>query len=93
MAEKVETFPIGKRSDDTSFRSITDLASVITRRRSELRLTQVDLAAAAGTGNRFIVELEQGKATVRADKVLAVLRELGLELVVRPVNRKTHVQD
>jgi HTH-type transcriptional regulator/antitoxin HipB len=91
MKEKIETFPIGKPVDEAPVRSITDLASVIASRRSELRLTQVDLAAAAGTGNRFIVELEQGKATVRADKVLAVLRELGLELLVRPVRRSTHV--
>jgi y4mF family transcriptional regulator len=92
MIKKREIFPIGNPVDGTAVRGMADLAAVITGRRSALRLTQIDVAAAAGTGNRFIVELEQGKATVRADKVLAVLRELGLELVVRPVNRSTNVR-
>jgi len=45
-------------------------------------LRQDQLAAAAGVGVRFLVELERGKPTVRLAKVLAVLDALGLRLQV-----------
>jgi hypothetical protein len=38
------------------------------------------LALAAGTGERFIVELEAGKPTARLGKALAVVAVLGLKL-------------
>jgi len=40
-------------------------------------LTQVDLARKAGVGLRFIRELEQGKRTLRMDKVNQVLQLFG----------------
>jgi y4mF family transcriptional regulator len=46
-------------------------------------LTQAQLAKRAGVGLRFIRELEQGKPTVRLDKVNRVLELLGHELYVR----------
>lgn len=49
-------------------------------RRRELALTQRDLAELSGASERFIRSLEQGKATVRLDKLLPVLTALGLEL-------------
>jgi HTH-type transcriptional regulator/antitoxin HipB len=54
------------------------------RRRLELRLRQDELAALAGVSTRFVHTLEQSKPTVRLDKVLAVLRQLGLDLVLEP---------
>ncbi len=45
-------------------------------------LTQMELADLADCGVAFIYALEQGKPTVRMDKVLAVLRVLGLTLMV-----------
>lgn len=60
-----------------------DLAHVLLRRRKELGLSQRDLADLAGCSPRFLRSLEQGKATVRLDKVLAVLDALGLECDVR----------
>lgn len=45
-------------------------------------LRQPELAAAAGVGLRFIVELERGKLSVQLDRVLAVLQVLGLNLQV-----------
>ena len=47
-------------------------------------LTQVQLAKRAGVGLRFVRELEQGKSTVRLDKVDQVLGLLGYELCIRP---------
>jgi len=43
-------------------------------------LTQVDLARKAGVGLRFIRELEQGKRTLRMDKVNQVLQLFGKTL-------------
>ena len=44
-------------------------------------LTQVDLAMKSGVGLNFVRELEQGKATVRMDKVAQVFDLFGYELV------------
>jgi y4mF family transcriptional regulator len=46
-------------------------------------LTQAELARRAGVGLRFVRELEQGKATVRLDKVSQVLSLFGYELTTR----------
>ncbi len=43
-------------------------------------MTQQDLADRSGVGLRFIRELEQGKKTVRLDKVNQVLSLFGHEL-------------
>ena len=45
--------------------------------RRKFDLTQVDLADKAGVGLRFVRELEQGKQTLRMDKVNQVLRLFG----------------
>ena len=42
------------------------------------------VAGLGNTGNRFVVELENGKPTVQLQKVLDLLDLLGLEVVVRP---------
>jgi HTH-type transcriptional regulator/antitoxin HipB len=59
-------------------------ADEIRRRRLELGLRQDELAALANVSTRFVHTIEQGKPTLRLDKVLAVLRQLGLDLVLEP---------
>ncbi len=49
--------------------------------RKKYGLTQVDLAMKSGVGLNFVRELEQGKATVRMDKVAQVFDLFGYELV------------
>ncbi|MEM6675919.1 MAG: helix-turn-helix transcriptional regulator [Planctomycetota bacterium] len=56
------------------------LGALIRAERQAQGLRQPDLAAAAGTSVRFIVEVERGKPTARIGKVFDVLRQLGLEL-------------
>jgi y4mF family transcriptional regulator len=51
--------------------------------RKKAGLTQVELARRAGLGLRFIRELEQGKPTVRLDKVNRVLDFFGSHLEVK----------
>ncbi len=50
--------------------------------RKEYNLTQEDLAYKSGVGLRFLRELEQGKPTVRLDKVNQVLNLFNLEVGV-----------
>jgi HTH-type transcriptional regulator / antitoxin HipB len=56
------------------------LGKAVRAARHELGLTQDDLALASGTGRRFIVDLESGKATVRLESVLDVLDALELRI-------------
>ncbi len=55
--------------------------------RKKLKLTQQQLAEKAGVGLRFIRDLEQGKTTLRMDKVNQVLKLFGQELKPQPINR------
>lgn len=63
------------------------VAVFVKHRRKLLHLSQPDLAAKAGVGLRFVRELEQNKATLRLDKVNAVLRLFGHELAPVPLDR------
>lgn len=63
---------------------VDSLAAAVRRRRSELGLRQADLGALAGCSTRFVHTLEQGKTTLRLDKLLDVLEVLGLGLSVVP---------
>ena len=50
--------------------------------RKKLGVTQKDLALTAGTGLRFIIDLEKGKPTCQIGKVLIVLQTLGIALAL-----------
>ena len=60
-----------------------DIGSKVKELRTKAALTQVELAKRVGVGLRFIRELEQGKATVRLDKVKQVLEFLGCHIELR----------
>lgn len=64
--------------------TIEEIGTAVRQARLAQGLRQDQLAAAAGVGLRFLVELERGKPTVRLDKVLAVLSALGCRLDVTP---------
>jgi len=49
--------------------------------RKSAGLTQEDFAMRSGLGLRFIRELEQGKETVRMDKVNVALAMFGMEAI------------
>lgn len=65
-----------------------ELSLFIKERRKQTKLTQQDLAEKSGVGLRFIRELEQGKTTLRIDKVNQVLRLFGHELTPTEIDRK-----
>lgn len=55
------------------------ISNFVKRCRKEQHLTQPELAAKAGVGLRFLRELEQGKQSLRMDKVNQVLAYFGTE--------------
>ena len=59
-----------------------EIGAFVRTARHAQSLRQDQLAAAAGVGLRFLVELERGKPTVQLAKVLAVLAALGCSLEV-----------
>jgi HTH-type transcriptional regulator / antitoxin HipB len=56
------------------------IGQLVKKARKTLGVTQKDLALTSGTGLRFIIELEQGKATCQIGKVLTVLHTLGVTM-------------
>lgn len=57
------------------------IATFIKQKRKELGLTQEEFAIRSGLGLRFIRELEQGKETVRLDKVNQALAMFDMKVV------------
>lgn len=53
------------------------IASLVRTKRKLLGITQIELAERIGVGLRFLKELEQGKQSLRLDKVNEVLRYFG----------------
>ena len=64
------------------------LSGFLKNKRKQLNLTQQLLSDKAGVGLRFIRDLEQGKTTLRMDKVNQVLKLFGQELGPQPINRE-----
>lgn len=56
------------------------LSKFVKEKRNMANLTQPDLAEKAGVGLRFVRELEQGKETLRIDKINQVLKLFGYEV-------------
>lgn len=65
-------------------RSIRDLAAAVRGRRSDLRMSQAELAARAGVSRKWIYEFEAGKPNAEVGLLLRVLDALGLTLEVIP---------
>ncbi|MGP1461486.1 MAG: helix-turn-helix transcriptional regulator [Bacteroides sp.] len=65
------------------------IAQYVKDMREKHRLSQEDLAEKAGVGLRFVRELEQGKTTLRLDKVNQILELFGTECGPVPISRET----
>jgi HTH-type transcriptional regulator / antitoxin HipB len=85
MPSRVRELPVGHlEGSAVAVRSSAELGTLVRAQRKRLALKQLDIAGLGNTGNRFIVDLENGKPTVQLQKVLDIMDLLGLELVVRP---------
>lgn len=63
-------------------KSIHEIGTLVREKRKTDRLTQAEAAALCGVGTRFLSDLENSKPTLQVEKVLKVLRGLGLVLEI-----------
>ena len=64
------------------------IGEFVKRKRKEVGLTQAEFALRSGLGLRFVRELEQGKETVRLDKVNQALAMFGMTAVPGEADRE-----
>jgi y4mF family transcriptional regulator len=64
----------------TPLATAADFGAALARARKGLGLTQRELALAIGVGERFIVDLEAGKATAQLGKALAAAKAAGMNV-------------
>ena len=69
-----------KVSDPQPPAGTATLSAQVKKLREQAGLTQIMLAKRSGVGLRFVRDLEQGKPTVRVDKVNQVLALFGYRL-------------
>jgi y4mF family transcriptional regulator len=67
------------------------LSDFVKNKRNNAKLTQPELAEKAGVGLRFLRDLEQGKSTLRMDKVNQILQLFGHELGHVKINSKDNI--
>ena len=65
----------------------TALSKYVKAMRKQYSLTQVELSEKSGVGLRLVRELEQGKQTLRLDKVNQILNRFGSEVGVVPMTK------
>lgn len=61
-----------------------DIGNLVKKARKSMGITQKELALTAGTGIRFIIDLEKGKPTSQLGKVLRILDTLGIKISTVP---------
>lgn len=74
------TIPFGNTEEIAM--NMKELGEFIAAERKRQGVTQLQLSQAADVGRRFVVEVESGKATVQAGKLLKVLDTLGVSIVL-----------
>ena len=77
---KYGTIPFGNTEEVAM--NMKELGEFIAAERKRQGVTQLQLSQAADVGRRFVVEVESGKATVQAGKLLKVLDTLGVSIVL-----------
>ena len=68
----------------------TTLSKYVKAMRKQYNLTQVELSEKSGVGLRLVRELEQGKQTLRFDKVNQILNLFGSEVGVVPMTERLY---
>ena len=73
---------------------MNDLATVIKKARTTQKLTRETVSLHSGVSQTTIYELENGRQTVAFDKVIAVARALGVQVVLEsPVSGRVVMED
>ena len=63
---------------------MNNLSAIVKMLRKDYHLTQEELSLKSGVGLRFVRDLEQGKETLRLDKVNQLLDFFNYEMVATP---------
>ena len=66
---------------------LKSFAKMVKEKRKAHKMTQQDLSQKSGLGLRLIREIEQGKISMRMDKVNQLLALFGMELIPAPKSR------
>lgn len=61
-------------------KTVLEIGQLVHAERKRQGVSQLQLAGLAGTGIRFISDLENGKGTIQVQKLLKVVQALGLGL-------------
>ena len=69
-------------ANDERFQTTQELGRLLRLYRKSRGLSQVDAAALAGVGERFLSELERGKETAEIGLVLKVIDRFGLTIAI-----------
>lgn len=67
--------------------SMNNLSTIVKSLRKQFNMTQEELSIKSGVGLRFVRDLEQGKSTLRLDKVNQLLDFFNYEMAPRPKQR------
>ena len=65
---------------------MNNLSTTVKMLRKQYNITQEELSLKSGVGLRFVRDLEQGKETLRLDKVNQLLDFFNYEMVATPKN-------
>ena len=66
-------------------RTMAQVGDIVRRTRRRRGLTQADLALDAGTGRRFVSDVEAGKPTIEFESLMKLCKSLGVRLfAIRP---------
>ena len=71
--------PLGNMQARAMKHTPKTIGELVRNTRKAMGVTQKNLALTSGTGLRFIIEMEKGKATCQLGKVLTVLHTLGVK--------------
>jgi y4mF family transcriptional regulator len=80
FGKQIQEAPMPQPTPTTRIQAPADLGAAVRAARKRAGLTLAETAGLTAVGVRFLSELENGKPTVRLDKVLHVLSALGLQL-------------
>lgn len=72
--------PLTRQATRFQLDTVADLGALVRKARLQLGFTQQSFADLAGVGRRFVSELESGKPTLEADRVLRCCAAAGIDI-------------
>ena len=79
-----------KKFKRVSIDSVEALGELIRQYRKDQHFTLEQVTGMSGIGMRFLSELERGKETAQLGKTLAIIKQLGLEIIIQQRGTDQH---